>query len=180
MTAGEADGDSWFWPASAPSFPVCAARFALDCEIAGTTGGATEAVGKVAARCIERPKESAEGVTAGDAGGGTELWLVSAPVFPVCAVRFAFDRGTAGTAGRFAVTVEEAASIASSGQRKLLEARQPARPARALSFGWCRLRCFRFAQRVRVRPRNRGNSWQDRRSRRRCCLKLHRAAKGHF
>jgi len=51
-----------------------------------------------------------DGVTLGEAGEGDWLWLASASSLPVCAVRFAFDRGIAGTAGRAEEAVGGAAS----------------------------------------------------------------------
>jgi hypothetical protein len=108
--AGEADGGTWFWLASAASFPVCAIGFAFDRGIAGAAGRFAETVGEAAPRCIERLKETSDGVTAGKADDGTWLWLASAASLPVCAMRFAFDCGIAVTAGRFAETVREVAS----------------------------------------------------------------------
>jgi hypothetical protein len=83
--------------------PVCATEFAFDAGAFGFGGSSAEAVGEAASHCIERPKETDDSVTAGEADAGTVLWLV-------CAVEFAFDPRTAGNAGRFAAAVGEAAS----------------------------------------------------------------------
>jgi len=109
VTAGEADVGTGLWLVSAALLSVCAVRFAFDCGIAGTASRFAETVGEVVSHCIERPTETPDSVVAGEADGGTELWLASALPLPVCAVRFAFDCRIAGTASRFAETVGEVA-----------------------------------------------------------------------
>jgi hypothetical protein len=108
VTEGEVGKGTELRLASAASLPVCAMELAFERGTAGNASRFAETVGEVAARLIERPKEASDSGTAGDADCDTWLWLASAASLSVCAERFAFGCGIAGTAGGFAETVGEA------------------------------------------------------------------------
>ena len=91
VDAGEADAGTALWLASAAPLAACAVEFAFDRGTEENTGNSAGTVEKAASDWIERPKETADCVTAGEADGGTGLWPASAPLLSDCAMEFAFD-----------------------------------------------------------------------------------------
>jgi hypothetical protein len=77
-------------------------ELAFERGAAGTAGRFAGAVADAALTCVERPKETSDSGTAGEAEEGAGLWLTPAPSLPVGAMELAFDGGTAGNAGGFA------------------------------------------------------------------------------